>query len=842
MIASALALAAVASAAALPIHVPLRETLVVQRPGATAAYAIDSAVAEASAFQGAVTLHARGAGSTLIAVVTGSAVDTFEVVVDAPPPHSFFTSATAARNSTTWEGYYDTGTERLSNSLDVLSTEADGRTRLTLLNMTRLGERQGDALSSFPWASLEVARSGRRLVLLDELVEHSPLTLDGTALRGLHYSDGALELHGGATSPLLFQDFLVPSTRELAAGASYRIRAGRSAFTPNVYAFDGDPRYGGKRGMMGSLLYDFGERGDPLRIRAEAGYGGKPGGALHLDYQTRDQRLWLDARYQPAGFAGIGLGRPHGSFADAAWNVRLAPAFVLDLTGSFARQELPRFTQRTESGSAQLRYTLADRWFATGGATASRFQATGLGANTRSLTLPVGLLYEGEHAGLAALYRYQRNSASSRGGSGGRLSVRGSWSHLQASAFADYQRDAATLDLVFREQPGLERAFVDLGLSARTPEDLARILRDTPALADLGFIEGITVNLHPWRMLAGADVGWSSEDETRQRLRLHMVLDRTHGVVRAQQIATATLSYSRRLAGSLEGLGNFTLWTADGPQVQTAHGWALGIGLRILFGDVPHLPSLFRSGSVSGLVSVDGTTGRGFAGVRVRLDGQREVLTDPSGHFEFDAAGAGMHRVDVIVPPDSYFTTSSSAFVQAGTDSTFSIALAPAHVSGEVRDDAGTPLAGIAIHLMQSGRDREAITDSSGRYALVVAEGEATLSVDTGTVPAGYDTSDVPPRGIAPTAATPVSSDYVIAANRSIAGTVRTPTWQRASVWLVGHEDAKAMVEGDGRFLFRKVKPGTWIIAADIDGKEFRKTVQVPAGPAVIGGIDFDEK
>jgi hypothetical protein len=832
---------AAAPALGEPLHVPLRETRTVMRAGATAAYAVDATVADVSARDGTVTVHGRAVGVTPVTVVSGPSLETFELIIDAPPPNRFATSVSASQDSTAWEALYDSGTTRLTNSLDVLSRSGERVTRLTAVNVARLGERDdGDARNSFAWASLELAASGRRLVLLDQLVDHSALTLEGTALRGVHYSDGALELHGGFTSPLLYQDFLFPSAHETALGASYRIAAGRSAFTPIVYAFPSDSRYG-SRGAMGSLLYDYGIPGERFRLRAEVGWGGKPGGALRIAWQDDGNRLWLQARHQPSGFAGIGVGRSHGTFLDAAWSSRLLPRLLLNLNGSFARNELPLFQQRIESSTAELRYALSGEWSFLGGATVGHF-ATG-GASASSVTVPAGVSYEGAHAGAAALYRYQRNSANNRGGSGGRLTVRGSWSQLQASAIADYQRDAATVDLVFRDEPDLARLFAELGLAARTPDDLARILRDNPILADLGYIEGVTVNLHPWRLQLGADVAWLPQDEARQQLRFHVLVDRTRGVARLQQIASATVSYSRRIAGPVDGIASYTFWMLDVAQTHASRGWAFGLGFRTRFDAVPHVGSIFRSNSVRGLVYRDddsgGTPAEGFSGVRVRLDGGRETVTDATGHFQFEAAGEGPHRVDVIAPADSYFTTRSSALVDGGGEVSFAIARSPARLAGYVRGDTGAPIGGVIVRLTREGRDLNAITDSTGRYAFAVAPGEYALAVENGSVPPGYDVADLLPRRILLSAAEPSSSDYVVSANRSISGRIKVPTQQRVAVWIVGFHEARVMVDREGRYVFRNLKPGNYTIAADLDGHEVHREVHVRDGPTLLREIDF---
>ena len=83
---------AAAPALGEPLHVPLRETRTVMRAGATAAYAVDATVADVSARDGTVTVHGRAVGATPVTVVSGPSLETFELIIDAPPPNRFAAS------------------------------------------------------------------------------------------------------------------------------------------------------------------------------------------------------------------------------------------------------------------------------------------------------------------------------------------------------------------------------------------------------------------------------------------------------------------------------------------------------------------------------------------------------------------------------------------------------------------------------------------------------------------------------------------------------------------------------------------------------------------------------
>src|ERR1019366_2082505 len=113
--------------------------------------------------------------------------------------------------------------------------------------------------------------------------------------------------------------------------------------------------------------------------------------------------------------------------------------------------------------------------------------------------------------------------------------------------------------LIFREEPGLELALLRLGISVTSPEDLARVLQDNAVLINLGFIEGVTVNLTPLRRQAGIDVALDSPD-MRTQLRLHAVTDRAEGVGAVRSSTIATLTYSRRLFEATDIFGSYSKW------------------------------------------------------------------------------------------------------------------------------------------------------------------------------------------------------------------------------------------------------------------------------------------
>src|SRR5207248_9945190 len=64
-----------------------QKTITFEVAGATAAYTLDSFLAEATADNGVVSVSGKQPGTTHVVVVTASGLETFEDLVTTPPPH-----------------------------------------------------------------------------------------------------------------------------------------------------------------------------------------------------------------------------------------------------------------------------------------------------------------------------------------------------------------------------------------------------------------------------------------------------------------------------------------------------------------------------------------------------------------------------------------------------------------------------------------------------------------------------------------------------------------------------------------------------------------------------------
>jgi hypothetical protein len=208
-----------------------------------------------------------------------------------------------------------------------------------------------------------------------------------------------------------------------------------------------------------------------------------------------------------------------------------------------------------------------------------------------------------------------------------------------SAAYADYQRNTATADLIFSQDPYLQRLFTELGLTAAPRRGLP-FLHERPAALAAGLRPGTGDQRRPWRFLGGLEAGWNSYDDSRQQLRFRVFLrpgPRHPATPMAERSSRLTLL--RKVVGPLDVFGALNWWTRSTDISGTVRAGRGSFGLSVKVNDVPHSPAL-RPGDQA--VSSSATTpepGRltdgapRMAGVRVQLDGSREVLTDKDGRF-----------------------------------------------------------------------------------------------------------------------------------------------------------------------------------------------------------------
>lgn len=812
-----------AAATTTGITLAVHETRHLQILGVTAAWAVDATIVDAAVTNGGVTLSGRSGGRTRVVVIGVTGENALDVIVEAPPSAAKRTTGTAG-SQTTADVRYSSATREVQNNVTMTREEPGRRTQLDVRTIHQTARVNGDRpATSVPVVSYGIFTGKREITLFDRDVVHSPLTLSGTPLRGIHYLDDRWRVHAGYTAYAAYQSFLVPVRRELVAGAAYAFRtSARSTFTPGVFVYPG-------QGSIVSLLYDY--KRDDAELRTELGIGDGIGGAVQFALETADDHARVDVRYRPRGFATVGSGEVHGLRADANWSHAYGRGSNAAL--SFAAADLGLQDERVIAASANVDQRLTDRVSLTGGASWGSFRRAG--STTRSLTVPAGVDVRFGRGSVTALYRYAQSGVN-RGGHGGRLGARASFGHLYVSGYADRQQNAPTLDVIFREQPDLALALSELGISATSPSDLARVLRENAALAQLGFIEGITIDFAPLRTQFGFEGAWLGTSEARHQLRARMVHNIVESVANRTATTIASLTYARRITAATDIFAGYTYWRTERRGQDAMVQPYVEVGVRQRFDGVPSFGG--GNGTISGVVfadeDLDGTSDGTGVIAEVELDGTTRQQTGEDGRFVFRNVSRESHRVTARVSrPEAYFTTPSRIEARAGDELAFGVASTPARVIGRVTNDAGSGIAGVRVLLARGTRQVIASTDSEGKFTAATAPGEWEISILTDSVPAGHALTGTEARSVMLDRTEPRRVDWQLRALRSVSGR-GAPANAEIILEPLG---IRAHADAEGNFSIRSLPAGELTLIAG----PAKRTVTLGSGPSLLS-VDFEKE
>lgn len=830
---------ALVQAAPSELRLQARETLRVPIAGVLAAFAVDPSTVEVTAGSGEVVLRGRRAGQTLVTIVLPAAVETLGVLVEPAVPQSLALAEGRARSTSYFSSSYDTGTRRLASTLSAQFGEGEHRSRFRLEGLHEQAHAGMPGHSALPFASLELQAPGRTLTLLDQFVRSSPLTLDGTMLRGVHLQQNGLDLHAGMASERRFDDLLIPSTGERAAGLSLSVPSGGLQWQPALTWLPDSA--GAAQGVI-ALGVEHGADRDPLHLRGEIGWGGRPGASFDLDWRGPARQAWLRGRFRPDGFAALKSGPAPGHYVDGAWSEWFGEGTTATLSASANRLDAPGLNSRSKSSRIDLRHQVTQRWSMNGSLGSGDYSGPGV-SDLRRETLAFGVAYDEPHIGWSAVYRYQATSTALHGGHGGRLTLRGSNGGWRGNLFVDAQQQAPTVDLILQGRSDLARALTELGIGIGSPEDLIRELRTNAALLAARGVTVGTLQLNPLRLQSGLDVSWRARDSAGPEIGLRVLNDHVETVADSRTAFVGTLYANWRLRSNTElGLA-YSRWTARQPLGGDESHDSVQVSLRMTF-DKLSLPGE-GSRAIVGRVKLDAVANeeaadaRGLAGIDVVLDRSRRTRTDADGRFAFESPGPGMHRVEAVLPPQSgaFFTTPSIQTVQSGAALNFGITFSAARLSGIVRSDAGVPLAGVVVALHGEVR-ATTTTDSSGAYRFAAPAGAARVELVLSSIPAGYDMRSIAPKTVQLAHDSPAAADFVVSAQRSLEGAVSGVAGVPVRV-LALEAGREVFTDASGRFVIRGLPAGpVTLIVKDADG-EARKVVDLPSHPAVIRHIQL---
>lgn len=809
--------AGIASAETRTLTLTLNETQSVQMFGITAAWAIDASIVDASVQQGNVVLFGRAPGRTTVIVTGVTGEHPYEVIVK-PRAGTLNAAATAPkRDNGTAEVRYSSAAREVESSVSVSRETKTQRTEAHVRTAHQQKPQGDHAKTSIASASIRLIRRKRELTLLDRDIDHSPLTITSTPLRGVHYLDDHWRLHAGYTAYAAYRSFLIPIERELVAGGGYVFRTGpRSTLTPSLFAIGGE-------GTIASLLYDYNDP-DRLGVRGELGYsGGAIGASAELSFDDENDRVRSAVRYRPEGFATAGTA-PRGFFGDASWTREYG-----NRGSSFAASASATDTAgaRIIGASGDLEHRATKVLSFTGGASWADFDGH------RAVTIPAGIRLDFARGGVSALYRYS-HSHTNRGGHGFRVAGRTTLGRFYTSAYIDRQQNVPTVELIFSERPDLALALAELGIYATTPADVARAMREHAELAELGFIEGITIDLAPMRTQLGFETSWLSAGASRQQIRARVLRNVIESVASRRTTTIATISYARRLTAATDLYASWSYWRTEVRGQEARVQPIAEIGVRQRFDG---FPSLFGgdNGTISGVIFVDEdldgvSDGSGIVG-EVELDGKKQK-TAANGTFTFNGVAHGTHRVVARVPdaPGAYFTTPSRVEAESGDKLSFGVAITPARLIGTLTSDAGDGIAGVRMLLARGAQRITSTTQSDGGFTVAAPPGEWQLSVVTESVAPGYSLAEIEARPVVLDRDQPARTALVLRAHRTISGR----TTPHASVELLPL-GMKVRADEQGQFTFRLLPAGAMTLVTD--GVEQR--VDLPNGPVSLN-VDVD--
>lgn len=832
------------------------ETLTLQRPGVTAAYSLDSNVAEASAAAGAVTIRGVGEGKTLVVVVFPESTSSLTVTVLASPvvlPPGFVAMPVSRSGQSGFvEARYASDPRQLAAALELRRDERDRTEELRILGSsywdTGLGRRFG-----LPQFTYRIAAADRELALGDALLMNSPLTVYGTQVRGLHLRNRLWSLHAGFGSLVSYEGAIFSSAPDRVLGVTRSFHLDEETrIDGNFYWFEQKRNQvrGTAEGPLASVVFNRERPG--LKIISEVALGRHAAGAAAIaTYEDSRQHFVADLRYRPRDLPSLSIESQQGTFANIDYAAALAPR--LNFAGNFigTSYDLGFVRQRNLSGSERFIYTLNPRWVVSAGLAASSFDLqSATHTEARTLRLPVGATYTRRGLDLSGEYS-PAFDMQGRVGSAYRFSAGTALGRVRMSGYYRHDVDLPTLQTYLSTVPGLQDLLIRSGLYITDVNQLIGYLRDTAFLVRLGFASGAGLNVAPARDDVGLNFDWLGRG---QRLNLAFFDSNVQLIAGTTRLRTASLTYALQVASMADILLSGSLVEMETNGARSTQP-LMTVSYRHRLTSVPRL-TVRRNGIISGRVFLDenlagayGVGSTGLAGVTVQLDGDRTTKTAADGFYEFADVSPRAHTIGVLFTSDRpfSFTSDSPRQVEINSTADFGVTFLLGKVFGRVANDAGRGIAGVSVKLSGRNGSRMATSDDSGFFAFDnLADGPYWISTVADSYPAGFDVTTLSGFPLLVQAGSPAPFEFFARALRSISGTVTALDPRSGKpVPLAGVEvklaplGLTARTVASGRYRFFDLPAGTYTVQCDVGGRHYSSEVELPAGPFAATGVDF---
>jgi uncharacterized protein (DUF2141 family) len=837
--------------------------------GATAAYSLDSSIAEASAVNGIVEILGKGPGSTNVIVVTSAGVQTIAVTVPVPPPvlpPGFEPPERQGSGETgSYEFRYNSDPSQVTNSLELKRTQGKSFTRMQVVNANLFSAGSSASAVGFPFLAYQISRPGTDITFIDKSTGVSPLTVDGYLVRGFHLRQGPWQFHGGFTSIATFEGLFLATDREYTAGISRLFRLDdANSLEANAYYFQNpeNQRQIAANGAVGSLVYRR-KLSDKGNFLAELGMSHGLGFATRGNYDDERNHVLGNFRIQSRNFASLAVNNQRGAFADLNASRKLSERFYAGLDVNQSNYNLPTLSQKTFTSSSLLHFKINRYFSINGGGAYATFQSqVPAGRRISTMNLPAGFDYSARHFGTGFQYQRTLNIEGGGGGNDYAVNVRGSAGRFQLSGFFRHDVQVPTLAAIFSQVPGLQDALDRAGIVASTPEQLADLLRNTAILQLLGFTNAFTVDLAPARNDLSASLSWISQHPNRRKIDLSYFNSNTELVQGHFILTTATLSYSQRLRSTNDIVVSASLARTSNNSVTTTHP-LFSISLQHRFFTVPGLLLPGRHGMIEGHIFRDDNSSGLYqpqlpavAGVEVQLDDGRTTRSDAHGYYSFHHVPFGVHRVEAKFQSGEpfFYTTDSPATADMNATVDFGINFAKGQIFGYLLNDAGTGISGISVELKNEKLTRRVNTGENGKFAFTgLAPGDYSVATLADSYPSGYALQDLAAQTITVESGKPAGAQFQVRALRSIAGkvliydknTLQTIPLAGVTVRLKGQAntdsgEAATKTGPGGAYIFRNLSAGTYTVAIDHEGGELIRRVTLPPEPANLRDIDLN--
>lgn len=815
-------------------------------PGATAAYSVDTDCADVAIYPGGLVVTGRRACIThVVAVLPDSVVD-LNVEIRSRPQEAeqLRTAQKMARNTQEFGSLstsFASDRSELETTINVARSEGAGSTKMSMSYLNGYGYYGNVRRSAVPSASIQIDTPGLRLGLFDRHVNDSPLTLNGIAVRGVHLDKGSWYGHAGVVSFSGFRERLLDSSPDSVAQIGHRTQIdARSTLTLALQGVRTSNRYwSGRSGVIGSAQYEY-VIPQRLNFAGQLGLSRGIGSAVVADYTNTSTAINIRARSMPVNFAVLSNTRGPGFAGSGSITRRLNGIFSVEAFGSRESYSVPnRPNQTMQSLGTRLQWRPAQTLRASAGASLTTI--SGMSRNYRSVSLPLSLSRDWRHVSNTFQYDF-RNSELYGGSHSFRDSIRWSFRSLTLTGVVQRQTQAPTLEYVLGEVPALREALLAAGVVVTSPEQLLEFLNENADLLAGGTLRDLTLNIAPVRREFAATAQWTPLRQLSGRIEWRNSSEQRVAGPRSFTMVTArtTLKVTRQTDIS----AGITLTNATVGARAGTRGNALTVGIRRQFYSVPPgVVPVFGGGTIRGTVFLDDRDrnrkeGLKIPGATIILDGVRRTRTDKDGRYSFRGVSAGKHSVAVALGDSMRYTPTTPANVVVEHDGTadFGFSLLTSTIFGSVRNDAGRSLANVV--LLISGRaDLKTTADGSGKFLLnELHVGTYTVTLDTDSLPPGYDLASVEPITISIEPGRPGRVEMEVRAMRSLSGriTCSGTTAAGAVVTLASPEqDPRAVAMDDaGNFLLRDLRSGSHVLEIVRGNLKHMKVLEIGAEPA----------